>query len=147
MVFWQPPVEDSGPWHRLTALTIAAGKPGSSGSDSIPVRCYPVHPLHDHRLLTVSLPHSSIASLPCSPRDAGLHLQAWAEQIPSSAVEAGATLVEDARPSYAMHWRDLREFYRVGVTTLCSACEDGSLHGSPWQYSCTSSVPMPALRT
>jgi len=38
VVFWQPPVEDTGPWHRLTALTIAAGKPGSSGSDSLPVR-------------------------------------------------------------------------------------------------------------
>ncbi len=47
--------------------------------------------------------------------------QAWAEQIPSSAVEAGATVVEDERPSYAMHWRDLREFYRVGFVTLCSS--------------------------
>ena len=39
VVFWQPPVEDSGPWHRLTALTIAAGAPGggAGNSDSLPV--------------------------------------------------------------------------------------------------------------
>ena len=42
-----------------------------------------------------------------------LCLQAWVDEVPSAAVDAGATVCEDERPSYAMHWRNLQEFYRV----------------------------------
>ena len=37
VIFWQPPVEDSGPWHRLTELTIGSS---SGGASSAPVRAY-----------------------------------------------------------------------------------------------------------
>ena len=115
VVFWQPPVEDSGPWHRLTALTVAAGKPGSGNSDNLPVRLRPCASwVVGHRRVVASARGTAGWTLAMLTYEMlNCTLQAWAAEVPSLAVEAGATVLEDARPSYAMHWRDLQEFYRV----------------------------------
>lgn len=37
----------------------------------------------------------------------------WEEQVPGVALGLGAVLVADERPSFAMHWACIQEFWQV----------------------------------
>lgn len=45
-------------------------------------------------------------------------MQEWPGDLLRAALEAGAHVISDRRPTHAMHWASLQEFYRVRSTGL-----------------------------